>query len=95
MRMLLGIPQAALQPPAYSFIQKYFPKNKISTANALMTAAPLFGQGLSSLSVLAISSIGWRACYKSMAIFGFFISLLGGLVLKEPKRITNKQPQKL
>jgi sugar phosphate permease len=43
MRRLLGVPQAALLPPAYSFIQKYFPKNKISTANALMTAAPLFG----------------------------------------------------
>ena len=85
MRMLLGVPQAALLPPAYSFIQKYFPKNKISTANALMTAAPLLGQGLSGLSVLAISSVGWRACYQSMAIAGFLISILGFIVLKEPR----------
>ena len=86
MRLLLGIPQAAMLPAAYSFIQKYFPKNRISTANALMTAAPLFGQGLSGLSVLAISKVGWRACYKVMAIFGLLISLAGAAILKEPRK---------
>ena len=43
MRMLLGIPQAALLPPVYSLVQQYFPKNKISTANALLSAAFLIG----------------------------------------------------
>jgi hypothetical protein len=52
----------------------------------LITAAPLFGAGLSSLNIIAISEIGWRACYSGMAIFGFIVAGLAFIILEEPKR---------
>jgi MFS family permease len=63
MRFFLGICQSAFLPSSFSIVQDYFPSNKLAVANSMITAAPLLGAGLSSLSVLLIAKTGWRACY--------------------------------
>ena len=67
-------------------IADYFPSNKVSTATSIMTAAPYLGSGISSLSVIMIANMGWRACFKSMGLLGLIIGGLSVLFMKEPKR---------
>lgn len=86
MRFLLGATQAACEPAGFSLIADYFPSNKVSTATSIITAAPYLGSGISSLSVIMIAKMGWRACFKSMGILGLAIGALCVLFLKEPKR---------
>lgn len=52
----------------------------------MITAAPLLGAGLSSLSVIIIAKIGWRACFQLMAGLGFIIGGISAFGLKEPVR---------
>lgn len=86
MRFFLGATQAACMPAGVSLIADYFPSNKVSTATSIFTAAPYLGSGISSLSVIMIAKMGWRACLKSMGFVGLIIGGLCVLFLKEPKR---------
>ena len=38
------------------------------------------------MNVIAISEIGWRACYIDMAIFGFIVAAIAFATLEEPER---------
>ena len=87
MRFMCGLFQAALLPCLFSIIQDYFPPNKRTFANSLITASPLIGTGLASLNILLIAQSGWRGTYKLMAAFGFFIATMGALLVKEPERV--------
>jgi len=86
MRFLLGAFQAACEPAGFSLIADYFPPNKVSTATSILTAAPYLGSGISSLSVIMIAKMGWRACFSSMGLLGLLFGGLSVLLLKEPKR---------
>lgn len=86
MRFLLGATQAACEPASFSLIADYFPSNKVSTATSILTAAPYLGSGLSSLSVIMIAALGWRACFGFMGSIGVLFGALGLLFMKEPKR---------
>lgn len=86
MRFMLGATQAACEPAGFSMIADYFPSNKVSTATSIITAAPYLGSGISSLSVIMIAKMGWRACFKSMGFLGLLFGGIALLFLKEPKR---------
>lgn len=86
MRFILGATQAACEPASFSLLADYFPSNKVSTATSILTAGPYLGSGLSSLSVIMIASMGWRACFNFMGAIGVVFGALGLLFMKEPKR---------
>lgn len=86
MRVLLGVTQSACEPSSFSIIQDIFPSNKQSTAISILTSAPYLGSGLSSLSVIMIASMGWRACFQFMGGVGLVFGALGLLLVREPKR---------
>ena len=69
----------------YSLVSDYFPPDKRTTANSILSSANFVGIALSSMTILLIKQVGWRASYMAMGGMG----LLGGLLLffiKNPVR---------
>lgn len=84
-RMVNGLLSSAVNPFAFSLVADYFPAEKRTTANSIVSSANQAGIALSSLSILFISRFGWRTTYVIMGVMG----LLGCLLLtpfKNPKR---------
>ena len=87
MRSLHGACFSMTIPLLSSLVRDYFPQERRGTANSLLYSANYFGTALSSISVLFISSFGWRSLYGLMGGFGLFVGLLTALFVKNPKPI--------
>jgi MFS family permease len=70
---------------AYSMVSDYFPPDKRTTANSILSAANFVGIALSSLTILLISEVGWRASYIAMGGGGLLACSLM-MLLKDPVR---------
>ena len=84
-RFLHGAISSSVNPMCFSLVSDYFPPDKRTTANSILSAANFVGIALSSLTILLIKQVGWRASYMSMGGLG----LLGGALLftlKNPVR---------
>ena len=84
-RFLHGIISSAINPLTFSLVSDYFPPNKRTTANSILSSANFIGIALSSMTILLIKQVGWRASYMTMGLGG----LLGGslmMLLKDPVR---------
>jgi len=86
MRVLLGLFEACIGPPAYSLITDYFPPEKRTLANSVYSFGIYIGAALSNITILIIESVGWRATYFGVGCFGIFVGLLGLIVIKDPER---------
>jgi MFS family permease len=60
LRFLHGAVSSAINPLAYSLLADYFPQDKRSTANSILSSANFIGIALSSMTIILIKSIGWR-----------------------------------
>lgn len=78
MRVLHGAVSAAINPLSYSLIADYFPPEKRSRANAILTTGNYLGIALSSISILLIKAYGWRYSYILMGTLGV---IGGGLAM--------------
>ena len=84
-RFLHGAISSSVNPMCYSLVSDYFPPDKRTTANSILSSANFVGIALSSMTILLIKEVGWRASYMAMGGMG----LLGGLLLfflKNPVR---------
>lgn len=88
MRFLHGAISSATDPVSYSLIADYFPPEKRSTANAILSTGNFIGIALSSLSILLIKSVGWRSAYGFMGVLGIAAGAMGLLGIREPKSLT-------
>jgi MFS family permease len=86
MRVFHGMLNSASNPLSFSLIADYFPPDKRATANSIIQAGNYIGVGVSSLSILLISSFGWRICYGIMGGVGLLFGLATMLLVKEPER---------
>jgi MFS family permease len=86
MRIFHGMFNSATNPLSFSLVSDYFPPDKRSTANSIIQAGNYIGVGVSSLSILLISTFGWRAAYGAMAAIGIAGGLATMLFVKEPER---------
>lgn len=77
---------SASNPLSFSLIADYFPPDKRATANSIIQAGNYIGVGVSSLSILLISSFGWRICYGIMGAVGLLFGLATMVLVKEPER---------
>lgn len=81
MRLLHGAVSAAINPLSYSLIADYFPIEKRSRANAILTTGNYLGIALSSISILLIKNLGWRSSYIFMGVLGVIGGGLGFLLM--------------
>lgn len=87
MRILHGAFSAAINPLSYSLIADYFPPEKRSRANAILTTGNYLGIALSSITILLIRVYGWRSSYFLMGIFGVLGGGLSFVLMKNPEKI--------
>jgi MFS family permease len=69
----------------YSLVSDYFPPDKRTTANSILSSANFVGIALSSMTILLIKEIGWRGSYMAMGGMGILGSLML-FFLKNPVR---------
>lgn len=86
MRVIHGMLNSSSNPLSFSLIADYFPPEKRATANSIIQAGNYIGVGVSSFSILLITSFGWRAQYGIMAALGTVFGLATMLFVKEPER---------
>ena len=86
MRFITGACVSATEPASLSILGDYFPKNKRSTANSLLTTGSYIGTGYASLSVLAVAKYGWRASYVYLGLISAISAILTFFSVKEPER---------
>lgn len=64
----------------------YFPQDKRSTANSILSGANFIGIALSSMTIILIKNIGWRASYCVMGSLGLIGATLATFFIKNPER---------
>ena len=67
-------------------VADYFPPDKRSTANAVLSSANFVGIALSSMTILLIKAIGWRQSYVTMGSVGLVGALSMLIFVRNPKR---------
>lgn len=70
-------------------IADYFPQEKRSRANAILTIGKNFGVAFSSISIILIKKIGWRAAYTSIGGLGILAGVFSMILMKNPEKIRN------
>ena len=85
LRFLHGTISSAINPLAFSLVADFFPPDKRGTANAVLSSANFVGIALSSMTILLIKAVGWRASYMTMGAIGL-IGAAGMSILKNPRR---------
>ena len=81
MRVLHGSFNSATSPLSYSLVAEFVPPEKRGTANSILSAAIYIGIALSSLSVMLIKRIGWRATWMFTGGLGIMIGCLAMLLI--------------
>jgi MFS family permease len=84
MRILLGLFEACIGPPAYSLITDFFPPEKRTLANSVYSFGIYIGACLANLTIMLIEHMGWRATYFMVGCIGIGIGLLGFIIIIEP-----------
>merc|ERR1712224_1066345 len=69
-RFVHGTISSSINPLAFSLVSDYFPPEKRTTANSILSAANFVGIALSSMTILLINNVGWRASYLTMGVMG-------------------------
>jgi MFS family permease len=64
----------------------YFPPERRGFANNILQSGNYVGWSLSSLSIIAISSIGWRNTYAALGYVSIALAAIISLFAKEPAR---------
>jgi MFS family permease len=86
MRILHGAMNSATNPLSFSLISDYFPIEKRATANSLIQCGNYMGVAAGSMTILLISSYGWRMAYGIMAVVGTLFGLGTMALVREPER---------
>lgn len=86
LRFLHGAFSSATKPLAFSMVADYFPQDKRSTANSILSGANFVGIALSSMTIILIKNVGWRNSYITMGALGLIGATLATIFIKNPKR---------
>lgn len=84
-RFIHGALSSSINPLAFSLVADYFPTDKRTTANSILSAANFVGIALSSMTILLIKEVGWRASYITMGGMGL-LAASSMILLKDPVR---------
>ena len=84
MRPVLGTISAIFNPLSFSLLSEYFPPERRATANSIIQSGNYIGWGVSSISIMAISALGWRSTYGLLGVVAMVIAAMTVLFVKEP-----------
>lgn len=91
-RMFVGVSQAALSPAVYSMLADYFKPEQRATVFSIYASGIFVGVGLSFLIGGSVAtSFDWRIALKTVGFPGVAIAFMGLFLLKEPKRVNQKE----
>lgn len=79
-------------PASITLLSDYFPPETRTTATSISNGGMYLGSALSSFSIIAIATQGWRYTFKAMGISGIVIGALMLLFMAEPRNIKPKEP---
>jgi len=85
-RMMLGVFEAFAPPAAYSLIPDYFPPEKRTTANAVLSLGIFVGAGLASVTTVMIGKLGWRDTYFIVGCVGIVFAVIAMVFVRDPVR---------
>jgi len=85
-RFLVGVFQAACNPPAYGIMADYFHPKVRTKATSIYSLGIYLGGALSSITGLMISGVGWRTSFLIIGSIGVGAGVLGFILIKEPPR---------
>jgi MFS family permease len=86
-RVGVGVGEAGGQPPAYSLVSDYVPREKRSSVFAVLSSAVPFGVFTGFIIGGWVSAIwGWRAAFFVVGVPGVLLALLIRFTLREPPR---------
>ena len=92
-RIMNGVISSAINPVSFSLLADFFPPERRTTANSILSVANYAGIAMSSLSILLIKNVGWRQTYLAMGALGF-IGALFLLPFKNPANQIKQQVEK-
>ena len=76
-RFLVGVFQAACNPPAYGIMADYFHPKVRTKATSIYSLGIYLGGALSSITGLMISGVGWRTSFLIVGCIGVGAGVLG------------------
>lgn len=79
--------KAAISPMCFSLLADYFPPDQRTTANSILSSAKVVGIALSSITVLLIQKVGWRASYLAIGATGLVATVAGLVSLRTDKAL--------
>lgn len=85
-RFCIGIFESVFNPCAYGIISDYFHPSSRTTANSIFNLGVYLGGALSSITIIMITSLGWRGTYEITGIGGMIIGIVTLIFVIEPKR---------
>jgi MFS family permease len=85
-RFCIGIFESVFNPCAYGIISDYFHPSSRTTANSIFNLGVYLGGALSSITIILITSLGWRGTYDITGIGGMIIGFVTLFFVIEPKR---------
>ena len=91
-RVVQGISQGFTNPAAYGLLADIFPPERRATANSLYSSGIYVGGGLASLSVLLVSSSGWRMACFAVGGAGLVAAAIALVVVRDPARAELTNP---
>lgn len=83
---MIGIFESVFNPCAYGIISDYFHPSSRTTANSIYNLGVYLGGALSSITIILITSLGWRHTYEIIGIGGLGIGIVTLIFVLEPKR---------
>lgn len=90
-RVLNGVISSGFNSLSFSLLAEYIPASRRTTANTILQSGNYMAWGMSSLSVLLIRSLGWRATFTIQAAVTAIVGLMTITLVKEPLRNMGKK----
>jgi len=92
LRVIQGISQGFTTPSAYGLLSETFPASQRATANSLYSSGVYVGGGLASLSVLLVSTFGWRQACFAVGGVSLVAAAVAAVTITDPSVEQRRKP---
>jgi MFS family permease len=90
--MALGFFHSFFGPSSYSLVADLFPVSRRTQALSVYSILIMLGETISALTIVIIGAVGWNMTFRICGGFGLVTAIIGMLVMSEPKRDIDIDP---